>query len=243
MKRNVSNCADELFASLIAMSANNKPLHEMTLVDYGGGTGMLSMQAKRMGVHTVIYCDLDSKWNAQEIAHENGLEANHYVVGDIDDLVNYCIEHSLTVDAIVSHDVIEHIVDLEYFAKRLIDLPHKTLTCILSSGANMYNPLILYRILLANHKIRKTYKISSRRSPACERLMRISFLKSVFEGATIQPGYYTRSNWRRVMNPLIRVLRYMVAPYYVCRFVNTNSMLVNSNLSKDHGRVLEKLTD
>jgi len=42
---------------------------------------------------------------------------------------------------------------------------------------------------------------------------------------------------------LIRVLRYMVAPYYVCRFVNTNSMLVNSNLSKDHGRVLEKLTD
>jgi hypothetical protein len=233
MKLNKANHADELFDSLIMMTAT-KPKERMVLIDYGGGSGMLSMQAKRMGIGTVIYCDLVGQMcsDAREIAKTKELEADHYVQGDIDDLIEYLQKHKLEVDAICSHDVIEHIVDLEYFAKRLMHVPHNKMTCSLSSGANLYNPLILYRTLRAHRIAKEAYKtitgpyLSTWLNPRHpksgywpEHLMRINYIQRVFKMAgfdvTITPGTYTRSNWRKVINPAILFLGYMVSPYLI----------------------------
>lgn len=232
--RNSANCADELFAFLINRAIGDASSENITLVDYGGGTGMLSMQAKRMGIKTVIYCDMEKQMydDAQEIASGLGLEADHYVCGDIDKLVSYCRENNLVVNAVCSHDVLEHIADLEHFAHRLRDLPHDRMTCCLSSGANLYNPIILFRTLKMHRSVKKSYRNIqgpyrstwlNPRHPITgywqERLMTLSYLEKVFSSkgfsVTFEPGLYTRSNWRKIINLLIQVIGYVAAPYYV----------------------------
>jgi 2-polyprenyl-3-methyl-5-hydroxy-6-metoxy-1,4-benzoquinol methylase len=243
---NSKHHADELFVNLIMKSLMyNKKIEDITLLDYGGGTGLLSMQARKMGIGTVIYCDINPQMfqDSQVIAAKEGLLADHYVCGDIDQLIEYCRAHSLLIDSICSYDVIEHIADFEYFIKRLPELNNNNrINVVLSSGANIYNPLILMRTMRSHLRaeiyfrpLRKKLKnqgieyihstILNPRHPVTgyweERLMRFKYIRRLFAAnghkVCIEKGYYSSSNWRKLINPLISSAGFIFAPYYTCK--------------------------
>ena len=64
-----------------ALSDWQKPLADMVFIEYGGGTGFLSLLAKRMVIGTVIYNDIYdiSCKDAKEIARTLECQADHYV--------------------------------------------------------------------------------------------------------------------------------------------------------------------
>jgi len=119
---------------------SSKPLSDMVLVEYGGGRGLHSLLARQLGVGTVVYNDIDhDKCElAKAIAGELGLQADHYVCGDIDALVQLLEVHRIEADAITSYDVLEHIYDIDHFLERLHSICNRDAVMMLCSGANMF---------------------------------------------------------------------------------------------------------
>ena len=121
------------------------PYDEFVFIDHGGGVGVLSLLAKELGLGTVIYNDLWAPYckDAQIIAEAvKADQADHYVLGDIDELVDFLKTNSISCNALASYDVIEHIYDIETFLVRLSDLSTGPLTVVMASSANPFNPLI-----------------------------------------------------------------------------------------------------
>jgi 2-polyprenyl-3-methyl-5-hydroxy-6-metoxy-1,4-benzoquinol methylase len=127
----------------LALKETQKPLADVVLVDYGGGSGIFSLLAKELGVGTVIYSDIyeTSCLDAAVIGEAVAARADAYVTGELDAVIAYLESAEIGCDAICSYDVIEHIYDLDSFYARLADLPSgESLTIAMASGANIRNP-------------------------------------------------------------------------------------------------------
>lgn len=124
-----------------ALRQLDKPHTEATLVDFGGGTGLLSQLAKFKGWGKVIYIDIYdiATKDAQALAQATGLEADEYLTGDLSEL------HTIP-DALVSMDVIEHIYDLKHFFNTAHGL-NPNLIQVHVTGANTYNPLVRRKMM------------------------------------------------------------------------------------------------
>lgn len=134
----------QLYSYLLALSlaGNRRPLNEFSFVDYGGGSGFLSLLAKELGIGNVIYNDIyevscrDVK--ALSIAISSNI--NEYVCGDIDDLIKFVNKQTISINAICSYDVIEHIYNIESYLRKLPLLSTNSLRIVFGSGANIKNP-------------------------------------------------------------------------------------------------------
>lgn len=124
----------------VALSQLREPLSDTTFIEYGGGTGFLSILARELGIGTVIYNDIYdiSCKDAKEIARTLGRCADHYVHGNIDDLVSFCDKYNIKRDSMASNDVIEHIYDIDDFLSKLSLLSHRSTTVTHATGANMF---------------------------------------------------------------------------------------------------------
>lgn len=122
------------------LTESSKPLADMVLMEYGGGVGLHSLMARQLGVGTVIYNDIDHGMceQAKGIGGDTGLQADHYVCGDIDALAQFLEAHQMKADAITSYDVLEHVYDIEHFLKRLHSICNRNAVMMLCSGANMF---------------------------------------------------------------------------------------------------------
>ncbi len=132
----------DAFVFLWAVAGARVPLEDIVFVDYGGGTGTLSLLAKEAGVGTVIYSDIYdvSCRDARAVACALGREADHYVIGDIERLVDYMSEMDISCDVLASINVIEHIYDIEHFLSNLGSLSRGAMKVALFSVANPFNP-------------------------------------------------------------------------------------------------------
>lgn len=143
-----SNLIDsiKLYSYILAWSIadSNVPLNKFVFLDYGGGSGILSLLAKELNIGTVIYNDIYdlSCRDAEIIGKSIGSQADYYIQGDIEDVINFLSAKSLSCNAIASYDVIEHIYDIEMFLEKLRYLSNNSLNICMSSGANIFNPLI-----------------------------------------------------------------------------------------------------
>lgn len=128
------------------------PLNKLVFLDYGGGSGMLSLLAKECKIGTVIYNDIYdvSARDAELIGKAIGDQADYYIPGDINDVIDFLKEKSIKCNAIANYDVIEHIYDIEEFLKKIPMISDNNLRVFFSSGANPYNPVIK-RKLVKNH--------------------------------------------------------------------------------------------
>jgi 2-polyprenyl-3-methyl-5-hydroxy-6-metoxy-1,4-benzoquinol methylase len=119
-------------------------VNQLVYMDYGGGTGILSLLAKELGIGTVIYNDIFevSCDDARIIAETIGNRCDYYVPGDIDQVIDFLQTNSLQCDVLGCYDVIEHIYDIESFFHHLPALSDGPLNIVLSSGANTFNPLV-----------------------------------------------------------------------------------------------------
>jgi 2-polyprenyl-3-methyl-5-hydroxy-6-metoxy-1,4-benzoquinol methylase len=136
-----------------SLAANRKPPQDTVLLDYGGGTGIVSLLAKECGVGSVIYNDIYdvSCLDAETIAQALGLEADHYICGEMRDVATFLNGISIACDVVVSSDVIEHVYDVSAFFHDLRSLPSEHLSIALSTHANPLNPVV-NRILMQKQR-------------------------------------------------------------------------------------------
>jgi 2-polyprenyl-3-methyl-5-hydroxy-6-metoxy-1,4-benzoquinol methylase len=126
------------------LACSDIELNHFVLVDYGGGTGTLSMLAREMQIGVVIYSDIYdvSCEDAKVIGESIGNKADYYLNGEIDDVITFLKRKSLPCNAITSNDVIEHIYDIEIFFKKLKSLSNGPLIFLMATSANPFNPVI-----------------------------------------------------------------------------------------------------
>lgn len=131
-----------LALSLADYDIHRKNINDFTILDYGGGLGMFSLLAKEANLR-VIYNDIDEVLlsDAQKIGRELRAEADYYFLGDINDVINFINNEKLTISAVVSQNVIEHIYDIEAFFTKLPLLSHGPI--IMSTRANIFNKMIV----------------------------------------------------------------------------------------------------
>lgn len=139
----------QLYGNLLhlALCENPLPLEQIALVDYGGGSGLITFLALEMGVGTVIYNDIYDICcrDVGILSSVLELPITHIVCGDVDELVLYLERSRITVNAIVSHDVLEHIYDVKHHFEALSSL-QGDFRIVYASSANSRNPLIVRRL-------------------------------------------------------------------------------------------------
>jgi 2-polyprenyl-3-methyl-5-hydroxy-6-metoxy-1,4-benzoquinol methylase len=130
------------------LSGVNKPKDKVVFMDHGGGHGLMSLLAMEHGVGMVVYSDIYSvsAEDAQKIGKSLGLEADIYIPGEIDDVIQYLNKNMIECDAVASYDVIEHIYNIDDFLKKLHLLSSGNMSIFMASAANERNPYIDYKL-------------------------------------------------------------------------------------------------
>jgi 2-polyprenyl-3-methyl-5-hydroxy-6-metoxy-1,4-benzoquinol methylase len=150
-KRRVLTAYLQIYTYILswALHRQARPYSDLKILEYGGGIGLMSMLARELGVGTVVYNDIYevSCADAKHLADLLGLRADHYICGDIEDVIGYLQTSALDLDGIVSFDVIEHIYDIDAFLTRLASLRGRELKIAMASGANMYSRGYARRIM------------------------------------------------------------------------------------------------
>jgi len=123
-------------------------LEDFVLLDYGGGSGVLSYLAKEIGIGTVVYNDIYdvSCEDVAEISAALDLKPDHIACGDIDDVIDYVRKHSIQIDAVASYDCLEHIYDVEDYFQHLYGLSDSPFRIVYGSGANIKNPRYVHAV-------------------------------------------------------------------------------------------------
>ncbi len=132
---------------LNAIGELKRPIEECTLVDYGGGCGLLSFLAKEAGFKTIIYNDIYevSVNDVPVISAALGVGVDHLVHGDAEELVTYLNKNQLHPDLICSMDVLEHIYSPGNWMKTISALNHN-FSIVFMTSANGNNPFIKRRL-------------------------------------------------------------------------------------------------
>lgn len=130
-----------------ALKKLKKPVADSTFVDYGGGCGILSYLAKLIGFKTVIYNDLYtvSVTDVQIISKKLSITIDHYIPGDIDELIRETRMIKIHPDLICSFDVLEHIYNIEEWIEKLSGLDGD-FNLLFMTSANSRNLFIRRRL-------------------------------------------------------------------------------------------------
>jgi SAM-dependent methyltransferase len=133
----------------LALRDENRELRNRVFVDYGGGSGILTLLAKEMGVGKVLYADIyDVSCNdACILAKATSNNADEYICGDINDLIKYAFHNNILIDVHCSFDVIEHIYDVPAYCLSLKSIPSNNLKIVIGSGANGHNLWIRKKLI------------------------------------------------------------------------------------------------
>lgn len=139
------------------LEASPKAPAEMTMVDYGGGHGFLSLVAKRCGVGRVIYIDINPQASeaVTAIAAAVGEGPDVVLTGDSATLRRWCGENAVCPDLLLGMDVIEHIYRLEDFFADLYAI-NPSMPMLFTTGSTPYNPWVrrrLHRIMESDEMI------------------------------------------------------------------------------------------
>ncbi len=128
----------------LAVAESHVSYKDFVFVDYGGGSGVLSLLAKELGIGTVIYLDIYdvSCADMRVLTDAVGIGPDCIICGDIEDLQTYVDEKQLLINAIASYDVIEHVYDIENFLQGCAALCTNCCRIVHASGANIRNPMI-----------------------------------------------------------------------------------------------------
>ena len=128
------------------------PPNELTLVDYGGGHGLLSLLAREMGVGHVVYVDVnpESAQAFEALLERLGIEADCYtiIVGDSKTLRQHCEQTGLKPHLLMGMDVIEHIYCIDDTLADLIAL-NEGMPMLFTTASTPYNRRIVKRL----HKV------------------------------------------------------------------------------------------
>lgn len=163
-KRNLRTVLQtQAFVLAWSVAPFDRPVSELTFLDYGGGTGVLSLLARETGLGTVLYNDVYpvSCRDAAVIGHLLGLSADHYIVGDIADMLEYLDANGIGCDAVGGNDVIEHIYDVAGFYRKLAAWSTAPLVTVMASDANPANPRVVRRLMRIQQRMEYDDRVPS----------------------------------------------------------------------------------
>lgn len=127
-----------------------KPLEQLTLVDYGGGEGFCSMLMKYIGAHQVIYVDMNPEASDTigRLSDLMGWGPDVVLTGDARSLREWCQRESEVPDGVLGMDVIEHIYSLDEFFGELTSISPK-IQMVFTTASTPYN----------RRKVRELHKV------------------------------------------------------------------------------------
>lgn len=120
---------------------------EITIVDYGGGHGLLSIFAKKLDFRNVIYVDnnADSLASVRALSGILGAAPDVMLQGDASVLRDWCRENGVVPNALLAMDVIEHIYVLDDFFGRLNEISPK-MKMIFTTASTPFNSRVIRRL-------------------------------------------------------------------------------------------------
>ena len=144
------------------LQAIQTPISDVTLIDYGGGTGFLSILAKSIGIGQVIYIDLNpsSVETIQLLKQIIGIGPDTILHGDSDVLADWCARNKVSPQLLIATDLIEHVYDLSLFFKDLIHI-NDSMYLLFTTASTPFNPYVQQRL----HKMMVGCESGSLESP------------------------------------------------------------------------------
>lgn len=139
--RYVSECNAFILYHII--NAQKNKLDKLLIIDHGAGLGFFSFLVKRLGMQCICH-DISSEYieGIKIIGKELYSLPDHFVIGDTDALINYCKVNNLQPGGLGSRNVIEHIPDYRQFFNELNQLSKPGFAAVITTSANMHNPLV-----------------------------------------------------------------------------------------------------
>lgn len=136
--------ADCLRKGIQAIQAS---IPDITLVDYGGGSGFLGILAKSIGIGKVIYIDLNpsSVETIHILKRKVGIGPDVILQGNSDVLAGWCAENKVKPQLLIATDLIEHVYDLSLFFKDLISI-NDDMHLIFTTASTPFNPYVQQRL-------------------------------------------------------------------------------------------------
>lgn len=133
---------------------------DMIFVDYGGGSGFLSMLAKEAGIGKVIYIDLNprSVTTVGLLKQKVGTGPDVILHGDTDELLRFCYKKSIKPHFLMATDLIEHVYDLEFFFDELMDVSD-SMYMVFTTASTPFNPYVVRRLRKAMVESERDYYI------------------------------------------------------------------------------------
>ena len=181
----------QMYTYLFYLALNEHPIatKEIVLVDYGGGTGILSFYAAELGFSKVIYNDVYDVCcrDAAVLANALGYEIE-IVEGGINELIHFCKTGKIDCHLVVSSEVIEHVYDVEDLLEKIYKLGEEVpMRVVLETAANSQNPMINRRLMKAQQEVdRKDRKMiygkKQQDSLEAYSTIRLALLESFAEG-------------------------------------------------------------
>ncbi len=148
-----SHCLDIVAANL------EKPIEEATIVDYGGGHGVLSIMAKERGFGQVIYIDNNKKCveTAGVLTDRLGIGPDVMLEGEATELCKWSRRDEVNIDYLLGMDVIEHIYCLDDFFSSLMKI-NPRMGMIFTTGSTPYNKKVMKRLRKIMINDEQTYR-------------------------------------------------------------------------------------
>ena len=172
------------------IEALGKTPADITMVDYGGGHGFLSLTAKDMGVGRIIYIDFNPQAveTVKALSKELGKGPDEVLLGDAGVLRQWCDDNGVTPDALLGMDVIEHIYRLEdFFADTYAANPN--IFMLFTTGSTPYNPWVVRRL----HRIMQADELGHNGQPGFFQLRKEHILKHFPEMKDLEADIWATS--------------------------------------------------
>jgi len=139
----------KIYAACINEGLKNKSqdLSQLTMIDFGGGSGFLSILAKHIGIGQVIYVDINpnSVETISLLKETIGFGPDVILNGSSDTLSNLCKEKNIQPDLLIATDLIEHVYDLETFFCSICNI-NKEMHMAFTTASTPYNPFLVKRL-------------------------------------------------------------------------------------------------
>lgn len=140
-----------IYSSLLmeGIARTGKETHNLVLVDYGAGNGMLGVYLKYMGAGRVYVNDINESCliSCRTFANAMNIQIDGYLHGDVDSLKMI----SDSVDLLLSTDVIEHIYNPDDFFGRLKSY-QPTIMAVFTTASNPFNRFKVRQLRKLQHR-------------------------------------------------------------------------------------------
>ncbi len=138
------------YMAIIQNNFDNNDLKNKSFMDYGGGTGILSLLAKLAGIGYVCYVDISKDYadSFSKLAKEINIEVDDVLIANYNEL-----DPERQFDVIANYDVLEHIDKPLLCFINLKKHLKKDGVIYMGSGANKYNYISYYLNIIKHKKV------------------------------------------------------------------------------------------